>query len=571
MSEPERSRLTIAGLRELAEGGQAEQAIAECRERLSTDDQSIELWSLLAELETRAEHKAAAVAAHRKEAELMLHIGDQHQALAVYKTILQLAPQDPDALLAQAQIYRTLGQFNRAALAFELAGQALAARGKTVESLAAIQQLVDMSQENVGRRVRLAEQYAKAGCMDESIREFRIAATALRSANRIEEYGQVVERLCALESHRIESAESSGRTDHDDNSDEEKALQPTKESQRTPTQNSRPELDSHPQDDAAIKIAEAESFLHLGLVDKAISHLEEALTQNPYLKHLRKALVRLYVGQRNYGAAVTQLWELRKQSANGQEEIGYLRFIVRLDPDEAAAREQLANLSALSQAETPNTPEDQISVASMEAELRTELFEHRPATDLVVTSVTRIPVVPLRPIQIPEVGVQKNLRSTLEISPDDIEQEISLQPREVEAARPSAQRPLPPRIPTAAALPVYQEGLTLYSQGRFAEAVDTLRKVPPDPVLGARAALLLGRALFENGSAKEAIETLFQGVSLPNVSEEDLSELMYVLAEFHAKMGDFREAILCYELSMGPRGQFRDAATKVSSLRSRLP
>ena len=569
MSTAESVPLLVARLRATAEAGQVEQALTACRDRLVADAASVELWGLLGELALRAGHKAESVAAHQKEAEILLHIGDLERAVTVYRRVLQLVPQDPDTQLALGHLYRQLGQWNRAALAYELAGQAFASRGRTRESLAAIQQLVDMSEHNVGRRIRLAEQYVRAGFPEEGIRELRISAKALRQANRLEEYGQVVDRLCVLESQRIESVDPQDAAPSLDQKSSV-PLHLLAESQRTPKQSVSPDQANPAADVAATRIAEAESYLHLGLVEKAIAHLTDALSQNPYLKHLRKALVRLYIGQRSYAAAVSELWELRKQSATRDEELGYLRFIVRLDPEDDAAWEQLAELTEQSAQDVPELRQEPVSVDDVDRALRSELIEHRPATDLVATRVVNLPAMPLGPVRPAERDLHTALHTTQEITPEDIEQEVLIAPLTDSSDLPHSRRSQSPRVANPTLLSQYRSALTLFSQKQFAEAIQALESVLSDRALGARATLLIARSWCELERPSEAIASLQRGMKLPTITEPMLSELLYELGACYAQIGDGREAILYYRLSMGKDGHYRDAAAKVAALESEL-
>ena len=93
--------------------------------------------------------------------ETLIAEGEIAQALSTYKSALLTKPNDVDAQLSLAAIYRKLGQMNRAALAYELAAQTLVAQGKVKAGLGVVQLLVDMSPDNTDRRILLAEQYAK--------------------------------------------------------------------------------------------------------------------------------------------------------------------------------------------------------------------------------------------------------------------------------------------------------------------------------------------------------------------------------------------------------------------------
>lgn len=143
-------------------------------------------------------------------------------------------------------------------------------------------------------------------------------------------------------------------------------------------------------DEAALLIGEADSFLRLGLIDKAVEHLAEALRRNPLLQ-VREPLVNLYVTQRQYKSAIAELWALLTPCANPQAEIRFLRYIIRLgDPDRVAER-RLKDLISKRQLEPAAPQEDaaepKLSVTAIGQELREYLGTHRPATDHAPTLV----------------------------------------------------------------------------------------------------------------------------------------------------------------------------------------
>jgi tetratricopeptide (TPR) repeat protein len=312
-----------------------------------------------------------------RAAQLLFEKGGGERAIAAYKGVLATHPQDVDANLCLAALYRQQGQLNRAALAYETAAQALAARGRAHASLTVARMIIDMSPDNVARRMRLAEQYVRADLVPEAVRELEAAVAYLEGAGRSDEVARIAERLRALKGRQPSAAQAARKPSTDPRSQH-----------RAP---------SAQEEDAASLIAEADSFLRLGLVDKATEHLSAALARNPFLRRLRDALIRLYVAQGKTKQAVAEIWALLGQCRDQQEELRYLRYLLRLDSQDQAARRQLDRILAESPASAERRT-DTVPVLSMtrvESELRSALVGHRPPTDLAVTSVGETP--PLEP------------------------------------------------------------------------------------------------------------------------------------------------------------------------------
>ena len=144
-------------------------------------------------------------------------------------------------------------------------------------------------------------------------------------------------------------------------------------------------------DAAALLLGEADSFLRLGLIDKAVEHLAAALRRDPLLRVLREPLVKLYVAQHQFDKALAELWALLTPCANPQDEIRFLRYIIRLGDPDRAADHRLRDVIGKSQPAAPSPPEEpaepKLSVSAIGQELRQYLDAHRPPTDLAPTVV----------------------------------------------------------------------------------------------------------------------------------------------------------------------------------------
>ena len=438
------------------------------------------------------------------------------------------------------------------------------------------------------------------------------------------------------------------------------------------------------QDEAALLISEADSFLRLGLIDKAVAHLAQALRRNPQLR-VREPLVKLYVTQRQYASAIAELWALLTPCANPQEEIRFLRYIIRLgDPDHAAER-RLQDLISRRQHEPPVPPEDaaepKLTVTAIGQDLREFLGNHRPPTDLAPTLVFTDaetqsylnssqphPSATTRPnaaeveavaeeIALSSGGLKAELkevdrclqqrrtaktlrrlqslamryphskavqvqlqqlqasreppeaeaarrgaerpaapsgpaaggrstspsasagrppidRKTLEVEPDDIQEELAA-PVASSPSRP--QPPPPPRTrqpaksePLSDTARAFRTGVTMRSFGQHEQALAMFEKARGDAKLCARAALMAGLCYRDLGRPSDAIASFMLGINTPEASEVNLSELFYELARSHELLAKVGEAILFYRLSLGVTGFFRDATERIAALQKFL-
>lgn len=334
----------------LVEEGQIEQALLRCEEGVLHEPQNGDLWQFAAHLLAKLNRRNDAVFYYHKAGDAYLKSENIQQSTSAYKHILEIQSSDAKAHLALAAIYRTQGQISRAALSYELAAHALAAQGKDREALSAVQRIVEMSPENVARRIRLAEQYAQAHMFPDALREFQAAEACLLDAERMEEAARVAKRM-----HSVEEARKQAEA----------------------------------QDPSAL-VAEADAFLRLGLFDQAVNHLAAALAANPGLRALREPLAKMYVVQGHYSRAVAELRELVAHGPQRPDEIRLLRYVLRLDQHDPKLMQRLNDLLAAEAEHSSgelDTHQALVSVAAVDRELRSALHRHRPQSDLATTAV----------------------------------------------------------------------------------------------------------------------------------------------------------------------------------------
>lgn len=403
----------------LVDAGQVEQALDLCEQNVLRNPRNAEMWNTGGHLLNKLNRPHDAIFYYHKSGECYLSAGELAQSIAAYKRILQLQPNDAKAHLALAAIYRTQGQSSRAALSYELAAQALSAQGRTREALAAVQRIVEMSPENVARRIRLAEQYAKAQLITEALRELRTAEAFLLDAGRIEEASRLAKRISTLEAQQKEAQSK----------------------------------------DPSLLVAEAESFLRLGLFDQATAYLEEALAANPGLRPLREPLAKLYVVQGRYHQAVGELRQLLSLGPRRPDEIRLLRYVLRLDSDDHKAQERLNELLTRERSDDSGeylSEQMLVSVASVDRELRSALHHHRPRTDLAQTAVLEV-----RDNNELTAAVRTTVPSSLSSPPDPTEEAAA--PASLDASE-STRPPSATTRPGAAQIEAIAEEIALSSQ-----------------------------------------------------------------------------------------------------------
>ncbi len=175
--------------------GQHDKAAREYRSVVDDDPKDIRAWLMLADCLVRCGNKSEAVDRYLKVAESYAGQKQPQKAVAVYRQVLNLDPSRLDVQMRVAGLNRMLGRIPDAVAGYELVAQAQMQTGHTKEALNAYRLAADAEPSSISKRLRLAELYSREKLVDEAIAAFRVAAMALLSQGRREDYVRVAERL----------------------------------------------------------------------------------------------------------------------------------------------------------------------------------------------------------------------------------------------------------------------------------------------------------------------------------------------------------------------------------------
>lgn len=121
--------------------------------------------------------------------------GQAYRAIAVYRHMLRLDPGIHSVHLALSRVYRAIALTNDAISQYQETIGVLAVRGRPLDRLRVIRELLELDPDNVRARVRLAEDFAAEGAHEDANAELRKAAAQLDKLGLTEDYIRVAERL----------------------------------------------------------------------------------------------------------------------------------------------------------------------------------------------------------------------------------------------------------------------------------------------------------------------------------------------------------------------------------------
>ncbi len=113
----------------------------------------------------------------------------------------------------------------------------------------------------------------------------------------------------------------------------------------------------------------------------------------------------------------------------------------------------------------------------------------------------------------------------------------------------------------------YQRGIAHRNRGQHALAIGEFKVAMQERKLAGRAALMLGQCYRDLSQLREAVEVFKEGLYMPSVSEADLAELNYQLAQCYERLQNHKEAIYFYQQAQQSQPGYKDAAVRVNALR----
>src|SRR5512147_391451 len=169
----------IAEATKHAQRGQWDRAIKVYDKILSEDPKDVRVLLKVGELHQKRGDDAAAASTFNRVAEAYTEQGFFLKAIAVYKQMMKLAPDDARVNERLASLYQQLGIMSDAMAQLQLVAAAAERAGDQAKLLDVLTRMTEIEPDNVGSAVKLGEIHARTGQTADALGEFRRAAEQL--------------------------------------------------------------------------------------------------------------------------------------------------------------------------------------------------------------------------------------------------------------------------------------------------------------------------------------------------------------------------------------------------------
>jgi tetratricopeptide (TPR) repeat protein len=174
--------------------GRLDEAIAEYRKLLSGDEQDISIRNILGDLYIKANNKQKAVEEFERIADFYEKKGLFSKAIAIYKRIKRLVPDNMDSSKRLAELYRDQGFSSESKTEYLNLAQNLSKSKKTKEAIGMYENLLKLDRDDMTSRLTLAELYTDEKMVDQALEELNKVAEFKMRKNQLKEAREILNR-----------------------------------------------------------------------------------------------------------------------------------------------------------------------------------------------------------------------------------------------------------------------------------------------------------------------------------------------------------------------------------------
>lgn len=185
----------IEAAEKFLKAGKYDKAIKEFQKLIAEDPSEMRAKLKIADIYARAKDVPNAIKTYREVADQYATDNFHLKAIAVYKTILKLAPTMIEVNEKLGQLYHKVGLDTDALNQYYIVATYYDNKGMVKEAMQIRKKIVDVDPSNTTGRIRLAELMQAEGQTDQSIREYERAAEILSSKRDRDGLVEVFEKM----------------------------------------------------------------------------------------------------------------------------------------------------------------------------------------------------------------------------------------------------------------------------------------------------------------------------------------------------------------------------------------
>jgi tetratricopeptide (TPR) repeat protein len=196
-------RKVLEAARKFAQKGAKEKALKEYEKLLKLDPRDAKLRLEIGDAHRRWGQTEEAIDTYNKVADQYMKEGFDARAVAVFKQILNLDPDNLDSYEPLAELYQRMGLAGEATAALQTAADGFHKAGDKETALGMLRKMATLDPSNTTSRVKVADLLHQEGMDSEAVLEYDAVAEELERQNDVEGSAKVYERILDIDAGRI--------------------------------------------------------------------------------------------------------------------------------------------------------------------------------------------------------------------------------------------------------------------------------------------------------------------------------------------------------------------------------
>lgn len=189
----------LASAEKFVQQGKVPNAIAEYEKVIREDPKDVTVLNTIGDLYARVGQNEHAAMYFKKVADQYAQSGFTVKAIAVYKKLVRLQPNNSENTLKLAELYTQQGLFNDARSQYMQVADGYLRNGENNQAARVLQRILELDPENASTQAKLADLYLKIGRKDEAHKIFQSATEALYSKGAYDAAAEALGKLLTLD------------------------------------------------------------------------------------------------------------------------------------------------------------------------------------------------------------------------------------------------------------------------------------------------------------------------------------------------------------------------------------
>src|SRR5689334_23610991 len=189
----------LASAERFVQQGKIQNAISEYEKIIKEDPKDLTVQNTVGDLYLRVGQNEHAAMYFKKVGDQYAHNGFTVKAIAVYKKLAKLVPNNAEYITKLAELYTQQGLFNDARAQYMQIADGLLRSGDNAQAARVFQRILELDPENAHMQAKLADLYMKIGKKDEARNIFFSAAESLYARGTYEAAAEALNKVISLD------------------------------------------------------------------------------------------------------------------------------------------------------------------------------------------------------------------------------------------------------------------------------------------------------------------------------------------------------------------------------------